>query len=353
MAYGTTGYGMMDELIGATIGHYRITQSLGQGGMAAVYKAYQENLDREVAIKILPEHYSHNANFVARFKLEARALARLNHPNIVTVHDAGEFQRRLYIVMAYIPGGTLRERLDRPLPVTRVVEITRAVAAALGYAHERNIIHRDVKPANVLMDLDGRPVLSDFGIAKVVAEETGEQLTSTGTGIGTPEYMAPEQCRGLPVDSRSDIYALGVMAYEMFTGRTPFQGAPFTAVIYAQIHEPPPPPSHFNPQIPPAVDAVILQALAKDPDQRFQRATDFADALERACAISRSGPVARALVLLICPYCRAGNPAINKFCARCGMLLGGASTVTVAQCVCGVLNPAGQMFCKGCGRRLL
>jgi len=344
---------MNDELIGATFGHYRITQSLGQGGMAAVYKAYQENLDREVAIKILPEHYTHNPQFVARFKLEARALARLSHPNIVTVHDAGEFQRRLYIVMAYIAGGTLRDRMDRPLPVPQIISVTRAVASALSYAHERNIIHRDVKPVNVLMELDGRPVLSDFGIAKIIAEETGEQLTSTGTGVGTPEYMSPEQCRGLLVDARSDIYALGVMVYEMFAGRTPFQAAAFTAVIHAQIYEPPPPPSRFNPQITPAIDAVILRALAKNPDHRFQRAIDLADALERACMPSRPVPgSARVMVLLICPLCHAGNPAINKFCARCGTLLNGTSAVTMIQCVCGVLNPGGQIFCRGCGRRL-
>jgi serine/threonine protein kinase len=347
---------MNDELIGVTIGHYRLTQRLGQGGMATVYKAYQENLDREVAIKILPEHYTQNPNFVARFKLEARALARLSHPNIVTVHDAGEFQRRLYIVMAYIAGGTLRDQLNRPLPLARIIQVTRAVASALSYAHERNIIHRDVKPANVLMELDGRPVLSDFGIAKIVAEETGEQLTSVGTGVGTPEYMSPEQCRGLAVDSRSDIYALGIMVYEMFTGRTPFQSAAFTAVIYAQIYEPPPPPSRFNPQVTPAIDAVILQALAKEPDHRFQRATDLADALERAGTLSRApGSIPggyRTVVLRICPRCHAGNPAINKFCARCGMPLNGANAVPMVQCPCGTLNPPGQKSCRVCDRPL-
>ncbi|WP_220194329.1 serine/threonine-protein kinase [Ktedonospora formicarum] len=189
-----------DDLIGTMLGNYRILAKLGQGGMARVYKGFQENLDREVAIKVLPPWYAADRSFVERFNLEAKLVARLSHPNIVTVHDASEFNGHLYIVMQLVTGGTLKNRLDALQGMGQVMDAVEAIpiftqiASAISYAHEQGIIHRDVKPVNVLMDAE-RPILSDFGIAKVVAV-TQSNLTRPGAGVGTPEYMSPEQCQG-------------------------------------------------------------------------------------------------------------------------------------------------------------
>src|SRR5579884_4132083 len=187
-----------DDLIGTTLGNYRILSTLGQGGMARVYRAYQENLDREVAIKVLPPWYAADRSFVERFNLEARLVARLSHPNIVTVHDASEQNGHLYIVMQLVDGGTLKQRLDqlrmqgRPMDIVEVNTIFKQIADALAYAHSEGVIHRDIKPVNVLLDRAGRPILSDFGLAKMLAG-TERQLTRPGAGVGTPEYMSPEQ----------------------------------------------------------------------------------------------------------------------------------------------------------------
>src|SRR5579871_6794524 len=224
-----------DALIGLTLGSCVIEELLGQGGMARVYKGRQEKLDRQVAVKILPPYYAADQNFVDRFRLEAKALAKLSHPNIVVVHDAGEESGHLYIIMEYVSGGTLKQRIAPGMSVVEIQRVTREVASALTYAHAVGIIHRDVKPVNVLMDPNGRSVLSDFGIAKVL--EGSERLTGTGAGVGTPEYMSPEQCRGnVVVDARADIYALGVMLYEMLTGRPPFLADNYTALAHSHIY---------------------------------------------------------------------------------------------------------------------
>src|SRR5205807_3209149 len=254
-----------DDLIGVTLGNYKILAPVGQGGMARVYKAHQENLDREVAVKVLPPWFAADRNCVERFNLEARLVARLSHPNIVTVHDANEYHGRLYIVMQLVDGGTLKQRLDQLQALNKTMEVAEAtriftqLASALSYAHERGIIHRDVKPVNVLMDRSGRPILSDFGIAKVLAG-TGEQLTRPGAGVGTPEYMSPEQCMGKQVDGRADIYALGVMLYEALTGRTPFVGDNYHAIAHSHIYEAPQDPGIFNPSIPLPVRDVMMTA---------------------------------------------------------------------------------------------
>src|SRR6266852_2775465 len=229
------------------LGHYRILAPLGQGGMARVYRAHQENLDREVAVKVLPPWYATDRNFVERFNQEARLVARLSHANIVMVHDAGEQNGHIYIVMQLVDGGTLKQRLDqiqaegKTMDVVEANRIFKQLADALAYAHEQGIIHRDIKPVNVLMDRSGRPILSDFGIAKVLAS-TQDHLTRPGAGVGTPEYMSPEQCQGGPVDARSDIYALGVMLFEALTGRLPFMGDNYPALAHSHIYEIPPHP---------------------------------------------------------------------------------------------------------------
>jgi serine/threonine-protein kinase len=384
-----------DEVIGTTLGHCVIEELLGQGGMARVYRGRQEQLDRYVAIKLLPPYYAADPAFVERFKLEARAMARLSHPHIVTVHDTGEDGGRLYIIMEYVGGGTLKDRMETAMPLREVTRIVAEVASALSYAHSMGIVHRDVKPVNVLMDTNGRAVLSDFGIAKVL--ETSAALTHAGAGVGTPEYMSPEQCRGVPVDARADIYALGVMLYEMLTGRTPFQADNYTALAHSHIYEPVPPPSRLNPRISPAVQAVIMKALEKDPANRFQKATELADALEAAVLAQmpvaqgtgrpaapiltaqpapRPGPPStpqRAGVepgpgqaqVIYCPRCRSANSAQQRFCSSCGLPFGGhpqpvrngqppqATGGTIDCPQCHAPNPAINRFCTSCGSTLL
>ena len=269
------------------LGNYRILAPLGQGGMARVYRAHQESLDREVAVKVLPPWYTDDRSFVERFQLEARLVARLSHPNIVTVHDASEQNGHLYIVMQLVDGGTLKHRLDalhvkqRTMDSAEATPIFVQLANALSYAHEQGIIHRDIKPVNVLCDRAGRPILSDFGIAKMLAS-TKKHLTRPGAGVGTPEYMSPEQCYGGPVDGRADIYALGVMLFESLTGQTPFLGDSYPVLAHGHLHEQPPRPRLLNPTISPAVEYIILKALEKNPALRFQRAVDMGEALEQA-----------------------------------------------------------------------
>lgn len=283
-----------DPLIGTTLGKYKILAPLGQGGMARVYRARQENLDREVAVKVLPPWYASDRNFVERFEQEAKLVARLSHPNIVTVHDASQQNGHLYIVMQLVDGGTLKQQLDslrdtqgQNLAFMDLLEANRIfqqLASALAYAHEQGIVHRDIKPVNVLLDQAGRPILSDFGIAKVLENKKG--LTRPGAGVGTPEYMSPEQCMGGAVDGRADIYALGVMLYEALTGRTPFVGENYHAIAHSHIYQIPPDPAMFNPSIPLPVRDVIITALQKRPEMRYQLASELANALDMAVTVS-------------------------------------------------------------------
>ncbi len=319
-----------DDLLGATLGNCQIVALIGEGGMARVYRARQAHLDRDVAIKALPAHYAVDPAFVERFELEARAMARLSHPNIVAVHDSGEDAGHLYIIMEYVDGPNLRDRILGGLTLDETTHIVTQIGSALTFAHEHGIVHRDVKPANVLLDATGRARLSDFGIAKVFASD---RLTQPGAGVGTPEYMSPEQCKGGLVDARSDIYALGAMLYEMLTGRPPFVADNYTAIAHSQIYERPIPPSKINPRISPAVQAVVLKALEKAPGDRFQQATDMADTLDLAVAsqtpVARpSGPsgaslgvsraTGRVAATVSCPRCSAANSAQQRFCSNCG-----------------------------------
>jgi serine/threonine-protein kinase len=371
-----------DDLIGVTVGHCVIEELLGQGGMARVYRGRQENLDRHVAIKILPPYYAADPSFVERFKLEARAMAKLTHPNIVTVHDAGEDGGHLYIIMEYVSGGTLKQRMVGGLHMPEIQRVIREVASALTYAHSQGIVHRDVKPVNVLMDMNGRSVLSDFGIAKVL--QTSAALTHAGAGVGTPEYMSPEQCRGnATVDARADIYALGVMLYEMLAGHTPFVADNYTALAHSHIYEPVPPPSAINPRISPAVQSVVLKALEKNPADRFQKATELSVALDQAVAAqtpvaAMSGRAtgqpapasprpAPAYPTVICPRCHQPNAAQQRFCSFCGQpLVPGQSpppgayqqypqaTGSWTSCpYCLAMNKPVNRFCTQCGKSLL
>src|SRR5579859_98980 len=220
---------------GTVIGPYRVVEQVGRGGMATVYKAHQAALARFVAIKVLPEFLATEEGFKERFQQEAQAVAKLRHPNILAVFDYGDFEGTAYIVNEFVNGGTLGDQLGSPLPMDYVANSLLPIASALDYAHSRSILHRDIKPTNILMTMDGTPVLGDFGLAKMM-ERSGPGLTQSGMIVGTPEYMSPEQCSGEKIGPAADIYSLGVVAYQMLTGQLPFTAATPAAVINAQLH---------------------------------------------------------------------------------------------------------------------
>jgi len=279
----------MNELIGQTIGPYKITERIGEGGMAVVYKGYQQSLNRYVAIKVLRSELAQDEQFVTRFRREALAVAELSHPNILHVYDAGVTQNFYYIVMAYVDGGSLKDLINQgPLEMDYAASLAAQLADALDHAHKQGIVHRDVKPNNVLITRDGRPLLTDFGIAKALHESQG--LTRTGTSIGTPEYMAPEQIQGQKVDGRTDIYALGIVLYEMLVGWAPFSATTPVAALYKQVNEPPPPMRQINVNIPDWLEAVVVKSLAKRPQDRYQRGSEFAEALRQRRAPAKTPP---------------------------------------------------------------
>ncbi|MBN2499738.1 MAG: protein kinase [Anaerolineales bacterium] len=268
---------MSADLIGHTLGGYQIVEQIGKGGMAMVYKAYQPSLDRDVAVKILPAYYAdQDESFLKRFKREARAIAKLRHPNILMVMDYGEQGEIPYLVMEYVPAGTLKDRLGKPLPLDEMVMLLDQIAKALDYAHSEGVVHRDVKPSNVLMPKPDWALLTDFGLAKMVG---GSFMTQSGMTVGTPAYMSPEQGRGEKVDHRSDIYSLGIILYEMATGGVPYTAETPMAVVVKHIVEPLPMPMDKNPELPEDVQRIILKALAKDPADRFQKAGEIVEAL--------------------------------------------------------------------------
>jgi serine/threonine protein kinase len=272
----------MASLIGQKLGKYEIHGRLGRGGMAEVYKAYQPGLDRFVAIKIIGGYFADVPEFVARFKREARSIAQLRHAHIVQVFDFDIEDEIYYMVMEYIQGGTLHQRIQQhgALPVQDALRIGLSLADALSYAHQRGMIHRDIKPANVMFATDGseHPVLTDFGIARILGETA---LTTSGV-VGTPAYISPEVGRGEPVDERTDIYSMGVMLYEMVTGRLPYYGDTPYAIIMKHVHDPLPSLRQFTPDVPEAAEEVIYKALAKRCDLRYQTAGDLRDALQAA-----------------------------------------------------------------------
>ncbi len=290
-----------EELINQVLGRgqYQIRSVLGKGGMATVYLARQASMERDVAVKVMAPELADDEQFVARFEHEAQLIARLQHPHILPVIDFGREGKHIYIVMQLVRGGSLDDRLSRgPLPLPLAGRMLGQIASALTFAHEQGIVHRDLKPNNVLLDERDNAYLTDFGIAKMLAGTT--KLTATGNVLGTPAYMAPEQWRGDPVDARTDIYALGIMLYEMVLGQLPFQGdTPYT-LMYKHFNDPPPPPREKNPSLDPRVEAVILRALAKNPDDRYPSAEamaeDFANAI-RAVGKAASPPDMEATVL--------------------------------------------------------
>jgi serine/threonine protein kinase len=250
-----------------TIGNYQITEEIGQGGMSVVCRAYQPQLERWVAIKILQATGASGTEFLARFRREARAIAALRHPNILTIYDYGEERGTAYIVMEYVPGGTLKACLTgQPMEWPDAAQLVIPVGRALAYAHSQGIVHRDVKPANILLPRPNWPLLADFGLVKLVGHQRG--ITRPGVSIGTPAYFSPEQASGDEVDHRSDIYGLGIVLYELVTGRLPFEADSPIEMMLRRLREPPVPPRRLNPRITPQLEGIILQALARDPAAR-------------------------------------------------------------------------------------
>jgi serine/threonine protein kinase len=276
-----------DPLLGQTIGNYEILGRVGKGGMATVYRARQVNMQRDVAIKIMSADLAEDPQFVARFEREARVIANLQHPRILPVHDFGHEGELFYLVMRLVEGESLYHRLlQGPLPLLKASKYLGQIAEALDYAHAQGVVHRDLKPNNVLIDEWDNLYLMDFGLAKMLAAT--QSLTQTGTVLGTPAYMAPEQWRGGAVDSRTDVYALGVILYEMILGHTPFESdTPFT-LMYKHINEAPPPLCESLPDLPQAVEDVIFKALAKDPAARYPSAGELAQTFAEVVRVAGS-----------------------------------------------------------------
>jgi beta-lactam-binding protein with PASTA domain/predicted Ser/Thr protein kinase len=279
----------MTEVAGNTLvdGRYRILRRIGSGGMADVYCAEDSHLGRQVAIKVLHRRFAQDQEFVERFRREAKSAAGLNHPNVVGVFDRGEHEGTYYIAMEFLTGRTLKDIVtaEAPLPQERVIDIGTQILEAAGFAHRHGVIHRDFKPHNVIVDDLGHAKVTDFGIARAGASE----MTETGSIMGTAQYLSPEQAQGHAVTATSDLYSIGVMLYEMLAGRLPFEGDSAVAVALKHLSEQPPPISQWRPDVHPALEAVVMAALAKDPTQRWQSAEDLAAALEAARAQIESG----------------------------------------------------------------
>ncbi len=303
----------MDSLQpGQTLGPYRIINQIGQGGMATVYKAYHAAMDRYVAIKVLPRQLAESPEFIGRFQQEARTIANLEHPHILPVHDYGESDGITYLAMRYFDAGTLKNRLrSGSLSLAEVDRLFAQLAEALAYAHAHGVVHRDLKPANVLVDAQDNVFLTDFGIAKLL--EGSSHFTATGAMVGTPAYMSPEQVLGQKVDQRSDIYSLGIILYQMVTGREPFEADTPLAVALKHVNEPLPLPSAVKPGVAPAIERVILKALAKNPDDRFATAADFLaawkKALREAEEVTEHAPAPATASSAASPAAQAARPA--------------------------------------------
>ncbi len=348
----------MSSLVGRSLGQFRVVERIGAGGMATVFKAYQPTLDRYVAIKVLPPHHARDQVFVKRFVQEARSVAKLTHPNIVQIHDfSSEEERNLtYIVMEYVEGGTLKDRLKRALAVPEAAGYIIQAAEGLDCAHRNGIIHRDVKPANMLLRKDGHLLLSDFGIAKILEGTTN--LTRVGTGIGTPQYMSPEQGTGQGVDRRSDIYSLGIVFFHCLTGRVPFTADSPLSITLKHIHDSLPADRLLAEGVPDPVVQVVLQMTAKDAHERYQSAEAVIDALTQALeashlsmprmrfGIAPSGPFAEPKSVssgqLSNANERPSNPGYGTAQAK----------VQLVCFRCGALSDSSQVYCTACGYEL-
>ncbi len=313
---------------------YMLLEPIGHGGMAVVYRARQESLDRTVAVKVLSENLAASSEFMERFRREARTAASMRHPNVITVHDFGEDDRGVpYLVLEYIGGPTLADLMDVGLDDQRIPDLLDQIAAGLDYAHAHGVIHRDIKPGNVLMTEDGRAVLADFGLAWLLE---GAHLTLTGGVIGTPEYMSPEQAAGNPIDHRCDVYALGVVLYEMLVGDRPFVAETPIGVLLMHLQDEPPSLLDARPDLPLAVAEVLEKALVKDPNERYSSAGELARAFRaafagyqpRVVAEPQSGVDVTQVVAqpwqadaIDCPGCGEQMPTGAGICPKCKYMI--------------------------------
>jgi serine/threonine protein kinase len=271
-------------LIGKTVSHYHILEQIGQGGMSSVFRAVDLRDERAVAVKVLSPYIANEPRFRARFAREVKLLHRMDHPNIMPILDFGEVDGLAYIIMPYISSGTLQDRLARgPVEPGEATTVVAQLASALQCAHDRGVIHRDVKPSNILLDPQGNVLLSDFSFAHQA--DASQNLTGSAL-VGTPAYMAPEQCRGEPIDARSDQYAMAVVLYQMATGQLPFEADTPMGVALKHINEPLPRPTQLNPNLPPEIEMVLVKGLAKDPNLRFGSVTALGEAFRQAIAIA-------------------------------------------------------------------
>ncbi len=259
-------------------GRYRVLRRLGTGGMADVWLAEDAHLQRQVALKVLHRRFAQDREFVERFRREAESAAGLQHPNVVAVYDRGEYEGTYYIAMQYVEGPTLKQVIDSGLDPEQAVGLIRQVLEAARFAHRNGVVHRDLKPQNVIVDPEGKAAVTDFGIARAGVSE----ITQTGSVMGTPHYLSPEQAQGLDVTAVSDLYSIGVILYEALTGRVPFEGESAVAVAMKQVSQTPQRPSSINPNVSPALDAAVMRALEKEPGERFQSADAFIAALDAA-----------------------------------------------------------------------
>jgi serine/threonine protein kinase len=348
----------LDSLVGRSLGQYRIVERIGAGGMATVFKGYQPNLDRYVAVKVLPAYHARDPVFRERFAREARAVAKLAHPNIVQIHDSGEQDSITFIVMEYVDGGTLKDRLKQHssgLAIPETVDFMIQAAEGLGCAHRNGIVHRDVKPANMLLRRDGYLLISDFGIVKIL---DATNLTRVGTGIGTPQYMSPEQCTGQAVDRRSDIYSLGIVMFHCLTGRVPFNAESPVSITVKHINEPLPVQQLQMIGIPPPIEQIVVRMTAKAPQDRYQTMEAVVTALKGVLIdwprnpwsgsgqvpSVASGPLngpgqgqdpfppsreqeyQQPAVTVTCFRCGSANPSSRLFCTTCGYDLSDTSS---------------------------
>jgi serine/threonine-protein kinase len=328
-------------VVGETIAErYELEEVVGHGGMSRVYKAHDSLLERNVALKVLHQQYNEDEDFVERFKREARSVAQLQHPNIVTVIDRGEENGRQYIVFEYVDGENLKELVVRKgrLDVRAALEIALEIARGLAFAHEHGLVHRDVKPQNVLLNGDGRAKVTDFGIARSLDVESG--MTQTGAILGTSNYIAPEQASGQPVDAQTDVYSLGIVLYEMLTGELPFPGESFVAVAMKHIQEPSPNVLDVRGDVPLRVAEMIDRALEKDPEQRHPTMAAFAAEIEENLAELDRGEDG-AVTMVVPAARRMQQQRPRKPVSRLPLLIGLLGALSIAAVVVGLLTLRG------------